>query len=144
MKLNFIFSAILFCSLLSCSSEPKHEDGTDMTKVDTSKKLPAENPYKNAKLEVKVFNNDSIKPEQPKDANSKEIAPVIHGYGYEIHMFDALYIRQPHIPTINGLRGFHTREQAYKAGEFVCSKIRNNIMPPGISIPELDSLGVLK
>ena len=140
MKINFIFSGIITVALISCNSEPKKTDGPDLTKGDTSKKIPVENPYKNAKLEVKVFNNDSV----PLDPKATEPAPIIHGYGYEIHMFDALYIRQPHIPTINGLRGFHTREQAYKAGEFVCSKIRNNIMPPGLTIPELDSLGVLK
>lgn len=140
MKIKFIFPYILTCILFSSCSDPKHPDGADLTKVDTSKKPPIENPYKNAKLEVRVFNNDSIQ----KDPKSTEKEPIIHGYGYEIHMFDALYIRQPHIPTINGLRGFNSREQAYKAGEFVCTKIRNNIMPPGLTLAELDSLGVLK
>lgn len=90
---------------------------------------PKESPYKNAKIDIKVFEN--------KEANLK-------GFGYDIYIYDALYVHQPHIPAINGNRGFHTQEQASKAAEFVIYKIRNNIMPPSLSVEELDSLGTLK
>ena len=90
---------------------------------------PKENPYKNAKIDIKVFEN--------KEAN-------LSGYGYDIFIFDAMYVHQPHIPAINGNRGFKTREQANKAAEFVTYKIRNNVMPPSLSVEELDSLGTLK
>lgn len=90
---------------------------------------PKESPYKDAKIDIKVFEN--------KEAN-------LTGFGYDIYIHDAMYVHQPHIPAINGNRGFKTKEQATKAAEFVIHKIRNNIMPPSMSVEELDSLGVLK
>ena len=120
MKKGLFFLAFA-CACASCSS-PKQEEHK-----------PAENPYKNAKIDVKVFNNDSLQ----QDNNP-------HGYGYDVLLYDASYIHQPNIPAINGNRGFHTREQARTAAEFVVYKIRNNIMPPRVDVRELDSLGVLK
>jgi hypothetical protein len=95
---------------------------------------PKESPYKNAKIDIQVFKNDTVKKEEPK----------LTGFGYNILIYDALYVHQPHIPAINGNRGFKTKEQATKAAEFVIYKIRNNIMPPSLSVEELDSLGTLK
>ncbi len=96
-------------------------------------KAPQENPYKDAKIDIQVFNNDTIKQ-----------TPKLTGFGYNILIYDAVYNHQPHIPAINGMRGFHTKEQARKAAELVVYKIKNNIMPPSLSPKELDSLGTLK
>jgi len=142
MKIKILFSVLAIVCFFSCTSEPKHTDGPDMSKVDTTKKLPVENPYKNSKLEARVFNNDTVKVRKPKDGD--EIAPVIHGFGYQIYIDDNLYINQAHLPGLPGLKAFNTSEQAQKAGDFVCYKIRNNIMPPTVTKAELDSLGVLK
>jgi hypothetical protein len=95
---------------------------------------PKVSPYKNAKIDIQVFKNDTVKKQEPK----------LTGFGYNILIYDALYVHQPHIPAINGNRGFKTKEQATKAAEFVIYKIRNNIMPPSLSVEELDSLGTLK
>jgi hypothetical protein len=94
---------------------------------------PKVSPYKNAKIDIQVFKNDTVKAE-----------PKLTGFGYNILIYDALYVHQPHIPAINGNRGFKTKEQAAKAAEFVIYKIRNNIMPPSLSVEELDSLGTLR
>ena len=94
---------------------------------------PKENPYKDAKIDIQVFKNDTVKQE-----------PKLTGFGYNILIYDAIYNHQPHIPAINGMRGFHTKDQAYKAAELVVYKIHNNIMPPSLSPQELDSLGALK
>jgi hypothetical protein len=96
-------------------------------------KKPEESPYKNAKIDIQVFNNDTVKQD-----------PKLTGFGYNILIYDAIYNHQPHIPAINGMRGFHTKEQAHTAAELVVYKIRNNIMPPSLSPQELDSLGTLK
>ena len=106
------------------------EKEMEAMKADTSK--PKENPYKNAQLDIKVFKNDTIK-----DSHVK-------GFGYDIYMYRSLYVHQPHIPAINGNRGFDTEEQAHKVAEFIVYKIKNNIMPPSVTPQELDSLGVLK
>ncbi|MEP7168607.1 MAG: DUF4907 domain-containing protein [Bacteroidota bacterium] len=99
-------------------------------KADTSK--PKENPYKNAQLDIKIFKNDTVK-----DSH-------VQGFGYDIYMYRSLYVHQPHIPAINGNRGFDTEDQAHKVAEFIVYKIKNNIMPPSVTPQELDSLGVLK
>jgi hypothetical protein len=64
------------------------------------------------------------------------------GYGYDITVSGKLYIHQPHIPAVSGNRSFISENDARKAGELVAGKLRNNIMPPGISLEELDSLGI--
>ena len=96
-------------------------------------KKPEASPYKNAKIDIQVFNNDTVKQDTK-----------LTGFGYNILIYDAIYNHQPHIPAINGMRGFHTKEQARTAAELVVYKIRNNIMPPSLSPQELDSLGTLK
>jgi hypothetical protein len=142
MKLHLLLIPALILLACSCSNPAKdekkdvpnnalHDPDMQVMQGDTGK--PKENPYKNAKIECKVFNNDSLKQD-----------PNPHGFGYDIYLFDALYIHQPNIPAINGNRGYHTREQAMKAGGLVMYKIRNNIMPPAVTIQELDSIGVLK
>ncbi|MBI4930876.1 MAG: DUF4907 domain-containing protein [Bacteroidetes bacterium] len=153
MKKYFIFlPAILF--LFSCSngkeeanketkdsvSEAKSENPMSMEEKEMKEmqeaqknKKPADNPYKNAKIDIQVFNNDTVKQD-----------PKLTGFGYNILIYDAVYNHQPHIPAINGMRGFHTKEQAHKAAELVVYKIKNNIMPPSLSPQELDSIGSLK
>ena len=86
---------------------------------------PAENPYKDATIEVKAF-KDSI------------------GWGYDVFINKSQYVHQPHIPAVPGNRGFSSEAFAKKTGEFVGYKIKNNIMPPSVTPAELDSLGVLK
>ncbi len=114
---------------------PMNEEQREMKEMAERQKneKPKESPYKNAKIDIKVFNNETIKSDQK-----------LTGFGYDILIYDALYVHQPHIPAINGSRGFKTKEQATKAAEFVIYKIRNNIMPPSLSVEELDSLGTLK
>ncbi|HIO72841.1 MAG TPA: DUF4907 domain-containing protein [Flavobacteriales bacterium] len=42
-----------------------------------------------------------------------------------------------------GLQRFRTKHDAQKAAELVIHKLRNNILPPSISIEELKDLGIL-
>lgn len=151
-KYLIILPAIIFmCSCKSSTTESKKEaaDSTSVKKSEMPMNIepkemkemaekqknekPKESPYKNAKIDIQVFNNDTAKQE-----------PKLSGFGYNILIYDALYVHQPHIPAINGNRGFKTKEQATKAAEFVIYKIRNNVMPPSLSVEELDSLGTLK
>lgn len=148
MKKFILFVSVLALSLVACTNgngEGEHADKDSITqqgKVPMSheememmereahkSEAPKESPYKDAKIDIKVFEN--------KEAN-------LSGYGYDIFIHDALYVHQPHIPAINGNRGFKTKDQANKAAEFVVYKIRNNVMPPSLSVEELDSLGTLK
>lgn len=100
--------------------------------AEKQKSQPQENPYKDAKIEVKVFKNDTVKQETK-----------YTGYGYDIYVFGARQVSQPHMPGMPGISGFKTPEDAKKVGDFIAYKIRNNIMPPSVTVAELDSLGVL-
>jgi hypothetical protein len=94
------------------------------------KKIP--NPYEKAEIDIVVFSNDST-------ADS-----ALRGYGYNIYIFKSLYVHQPNIPAVNGNRGFTSPADAEKTAGLVAYKIKNNIMPPSLTIQELDSLDVLK
>lgn len=89
---------------------------------------PVENPYVNAEIEIKTFQNTD----------------EFSGWGYDIYITKTRYIHQPHIPAVNGNKGFSSEKNAKIAAELAVKKIRKNEMPPTISINELDSLGVLK
>lgn len=64
------------------------------------------------------------------------------GYGYEIMLNDKPYIRQLNIPAVAGIQTFASKEDARRVAEWCCYKIKNNIMPPTVTVHELDSLGV--
>lgn len=147
MKKNFTLLFSITC-ILSCKNSGyeatkevsdstaaiSHEEREMKEMAEKQKnEKPKENPYKDAKINIQVFKNDTVKQESR-----------LTGFGYNILIYDAMYVHQPHIPAINGNRGFKTKEQATTAAEFVVYKIRNNIMPPSLSVKELDSLGVLK
>ena len=144
MKKYLIFtSAILF--LISCGTGKNEnaDEGKDSAVVKTktpmsheememkemeerAKQQPQENPYKNSNIDVSTFKN--------KDES----------WGYSIAIDGRTYINQPNIPPLPGNKGFNTTDEAKRTGEFVSYKIRNNIMPPSVTVKELDSLGVLK
>ena len=65
------------------------------------------------------------------------------GWGYQIMNWGALYINQPHIPAIQGNKGFDDKDKAIKTAAYIIYKLENNMFPPTISPQELDSLGVL-
>lgn len=65
-----------------------------------------------------------------------------NGWGYDIFKNGKAYIHQPNIPAVSGNFAFKTEEQARKTAEMVAYKIKNNIIPPSMTIEELDSLGI--
>ena len=119
------------------SDKPMTEQEREMQEMkemaEKAKQQPQENPYKDAKIEVQVLKNDTVKGDQK-----------YTGYGYNILIYDAVTVHQTNRPGMPGLNGFNSAADAKKVGEFVAYKIRNNIMPPAVSMHELDSLGVLK
>lgn len=111
--------------------EREMQEMKEMT--EKAKQQPQGNPYKDAKIDVLVYNNDTVK----QDAKYT-------GYGYAILVFGSKQVNQPHKPGMPGLEGFKTAAAAKKVGDFVAYKIRNNLMPPSVTMQEMDSLGVLK
>ena len=64
------------------------------------------------------------------------------GFGFEILQGTRPLIIQPHIPAIQGIKGFKTKEQASIIGNYMIYKINNGIMPPSITVHDLDSLEI--
>jgi hypothetical protein len=92
------------------------------------------------KQEVQQQNNPYAKAE----ITSKIIPSINKTFGYDIFINGQRVIHQPHIPAVPGNKGFTTKAKARKVAEFVVKKIRNNDMPPAVTIDDLKKMGVLK
>ena len=67
----------------------------------------------------------------------------VGGFGYDLLDGGKQTIHQPHIPAISGLKGFASKADAEKAGRLMKYKMENGIMPPTISVEELDSMKIV-
>lgn len=111
-------------------------------------KSPADDSTLSTSYAVTRDGSDSVHgqigtaPVQSEDMQVR-VFPSGNGYGYEIVMNGKPFIRQETIPAVQGNQYFHTEAQARLAGEFILGKIKNNILPPSVTVKELDSLGVL-
>jgi hypothetical protein len=85
-----------------------------------------ENPYAKAELTTRII---------PSANNS---------FGYDILLDRKLLVHQPNIPGLPGNEGFTTQERAQTVADIVVRKIRNNEMPPMVSMEDLNTMGVLK
>jgi len=93
--------------------------------VSSSEDVEIENPYSNADLKAVII-------------------PSENGtFGYNILMYGSVMVHQPSRPGLPGNAGFATEEDAMKVADLVIKKIRNNEMPPTVTIEELRELGVL-
>ena len=84
------------------------------------------NPYADAEISIKI------------------IPSANHTFGYDVLLYGRPLVHQPTIPGLPGNEGFSTRERARTVAEFVVKKIRNNEMPPAVTIEDLNNMGVLK
>jgi hypothetical protein len=71
---------------------------------------------------------------------------IIHSaentYGYEILIKKTLFIHQPCIPGMPGNKGFVRKSSAEKVARLVIKKIQKGIVPPTVTIKELDSMKI--
>jgi len=91
---------------------------------------------------------DGVSTEDVNPYKGTEIKAVIipaenNTFGYDIYVYGAVLIHQPSRPGLPGNEGFATEEDAMKVAELVMKKIRNNEMPPTVTVEELRALGVL-
>lgn len=116
---------ITFCLasiIISCSGKQKSSN----TKTDpvTKKNQIQKNTENRANLQVHYFLNAD------------------NTFGYDIHRNGKRYIHQPNIPAVPGTKGFLVEQDAKKVAGLTIFKINNNILPPTITVKELDSLGI--
>src|SRR5258708_13747814 len=94
-KTSLSFSVLIFFVLMilsSCnnSGNSKESNNSNPTPAkDSVPPPPKESPFKNAKMELKTYKNDTA------------------GWGYDIIKDDAPYIHQPHKPGVSGVKGFN-------------------------------------
>lgn len=67
----------------------------------------------------------------------------VTGYGYQILENDSLLINQVHIPAVQGINGFSTKEKAERAALYVLEQVKNGIFPPTFTKDKLIELDVL-
>lgn len=65
------------------------------------------------------------------------------GWGYDILENNAVKIHQPHIPVIQGMKGFRSADDAAKVAEKVIEKLEKGLMPPSLTLEEMQQLSVL-
>ncbi|MBL7909415.1 MAG: DUF4907 domain-containing protein [Bacteroidia bacterium] len=116
--MKYIITFILLCIIFSCN--PKQDSQQPM---DGKKVQPA--PLIN-NVTVQTYANDS----------------TLGGYGYDILVDGKIMVHQPNIPAVMGNRGFATEDDASKTATLVSFKLKNNIMPPSVTLEELDSIGI--
>lgn len=125
-KMKLLAFSLVLVLLMACTNRRSDtENNPGFQQPAAGKEVPVN---RKVQLEVKAYENDSI----------------ISGWGYDIYADGILYIHQPNIPAVPGNRRFKSEKDALVAGNFAVYKINNNIIPPTISVDELDSLGVLK
>jgi len=61
-------------------------------------------------------------------------------FGYDVYKNDAMFIHQPHIPGMPGVRGFDREDQAKKAAELMIDKMKNGVVPPTLSEEEIAAI----
>lgn len=112
---------------------------------------------KNVILEKEVVEKSSPKLQESKTSNEisskTEIASSKYrtvmlfypetGWGYDVFEGNKLLIHQPHIPVVQGLRGFKSESDAQKVADAVVMKLSQGIMPPSLSEDEMSKLGVI-
>lgn len=143
--MRFLILIVLF-AIASCSSpsenttsieqsnsinDPKSSQNTTVSLNETVEIPDQPHTKPSDNLTFRVFRNDTLKSQES-----------IGGFGYDIMMNGRLYLHQPMIPAVQGLKTFNSEKDAKKMAEFVLTKIKNNIMPPTVSISEIDSLGI--
>jgi len=84
------------------------------------------NPYKDADIRAVVIPSE--------DAT----------FGYDIYVYGSVLVHQPSRPGLPGNTGFATEADAMKVAELVIKKLRNNELPPTVTLEELRGLGVLR
>lgn len=113
--MKLAFSSLLILFLLACNGNSRKEDV-----VREKKEKSAETKYS-----YKLNYVEEV------------------GWGYQIFDGSKMIIEQKHIPAIQGISGFDTKEKAELVAKFILDKLNRDIFPPTVSADELDSLGVL-
>lgn len=65
-------------------------------------------------------------------------------FGYKIFAEGKAMIMQEYMPAVPGTKGFPRKIDAQRMANLVIYKLQNNIMPPTVSVAEVDSIKSIK
>lgn len=129
-KILVFIGLVVFASCNRAEKKSEAQNDTAVTliqKGDSVKQAhadPKTYPYQYSKIEVSTF-------------------PVEKGgFGYMISVNNEAVIYQPFPPAWGGEKGFLSREDAQKVGEFVAKKIVNKEMPPVVKVEDYNKLNI--
>lgn len=114
MKKELLVSGLLVLLVLLFFSFKQQNYLRQEIKTETS-------PYINSNIEVKTFEGEK-------------------GWGYDITIDGVIYVHQPSMPALSGDEGFKTEVQAKAVAEIMVQKIRDNILPPGVTAEEVQAV----
>jgi hypothetical protein len=129
---NSLYATIMIILLGNISGCSTAENGTKTAEVKTDSTLQKE--AKATANSTSSQNTSAIKYEIKEGEN--------HTFGYEISVDGTVMVKQPFIPAVSGKQGFVSKEEAEKVAQLIVKKVEKNIIPPAISIKELDSLHI--
>lgn len=127
----------------------RHIDKPGKDEINTKKEVPiitskdTSNPSRFDKT-TSPSGKNLHNPDQQKDIKIAVFPSISNTFGYDILIDNNPYIHQPNIPGLQGNDGFKTKDQAMQIAELVAKKIRNNEIPPSVSIEELKKYGIIK
>ena len=94
-----------------------------------------------------LYQNFHKEKEVPNPYENSEITAVAiegeNGWGYDVLIDGNIYVHQPTIPAVGGNKGFKSETDAKMAADLVIGKIRAGILPPTVSVEELQAIGVI-
>jgi hypothetical protein len=99
---------------------------------------------KNESKKENVLQKEKCNPYEKAKITTRIISSVNKTFGYEIVVNGKTLVRQPNIPALPGNDGFTTKKRAQRVADFVVRRIRNNEMPPTVTVEDLQKMGVLK
>lgn len=112
-KILMVLGLLVLVVLVFLNFKKQHDSQLEV-KTETS-------PYLNSNIEIKTFE-------------------VEKGWGYDITIDGALYVHQPSIPALPGENGFESEIHARAVAELMVQKIRDNILPPGVTKEEVQEI----
>jgi hypothetical protein len=93
----------------------------------------------------------SQKPKETKHISDESHIPILKdsifvsefgGYGYDIFVDGKVKLHQPHIPSVAGIVGFSSAEEAKKIAKLVIKQMEHNHFPPIVTKQDLKDNGI--
>lgn len=92
--------------------------------------------------EIKTKKDPVVQDVGPKYSYKVYLLPEV-GWCYQVFRGTKMIINQKHIPAVQGVLGFETKEQAELAVQFIMIQIRAGNEQPAVTPHELDSIGAI-